>query len=427
MATVRLDQQEPHAREFTATVIAHAAYAARPAVVLDRSAFYPEAGGQQSDRGALTVDAVAHPVADVQIDDAGVVHHLIDGALPPVGAVVAGAIDRARRRVHMALHTGQHLLSRALIEAAGAPTVSARLGERDCTIDVTRDAVPERELAAAEALANAVIDDDVAIRAWWPTPDELAALPLRREPKVEREVRVIAIGDFDVSPCGGTHCTRSAQIGSMRILGSERYKGMTRVYFTAGARARGLLGEHSATLTAVARDFTCGAADVPAQIDKLRRALTDARGELTAMRERLAVAMAATLAPTPGPGEVITTVDDAALLRPLAAALNAAGKDALLAAPRRRRRAGPAGPRRRLGARLRRAAQAPGHRRRRPRRRQAHPRRGPAAGRHRLARRDRRRPRVATRWPWPSACRRRRTARAPSGCRPSSRRSAAGR
>ena len=368
MATVRLDQQEPHAREFTATVIAHAAYAARPAVVLDRSAFYPEAGGQQSDRGALssrglvaeppsipakpgsslpprretgrepndtpvlTVDAVVHPVVDVQIDDAGVVHHLIDGALPPVGAVVAGAIDRARRRVHMALHTGQHLLSRALIEAAGAPTVSARLGERDCTIDVTRDAVPERELAAAEALANAVIDDDVAIRAWWPTPDELAALPLRREPKVEREVRVIAIGDFDVSPCGGTHCTRSAQIGSMRILGSERYKGMTRIYFAAGARARGLLAEHSATLTTVARDFSCGAADVPAQIDKLRRALGDARGELTAMRERLAVAMAGALAPTPGPGEVIATVDDAALLRPLAAALNAAGKDALLAA-----------------------------------------------------------------------------------------------
>ena len=332
MATARLYQHDSFARTFTATVIGHGVHGDRPSLVLDRTGFYPEAGGQMADRGELTTAAGALAVLDVQADDDGVIHHVVDGVAPPVGAAIDGAIAWPRRRVHMALHTGQHLLSRALIEAASAPTVSARLGERDCTIDVTRDAIPERELAAAEDLANAVIDDDVVVRAWWPDPGELAALPLRREPKVTAEVRVVAIGDFDVSPCGGTHVTRAAQIGGIRIVGVERYKGMTRVYFAAGARARTLLGAHSDAVTQVARALSCGATDVPAAIDKLQRALVEARGDATAVRERLAAALAVTLAPVVGPGEVVTTVDDAALLRPLAAALSARGHDAVLAA-----------------------------------------------------------------------------------------------
>jgi len=143
---------------------------------------------------------------------------------------------------------------------------------------------------------------------------------------------VVAIGDFDVSPCGGTHVTRAAQIGGIRIVGVERYKGMTRVYFAAGARARTLLGAHSDVVTQLARGLSCGATDVPAAIDKLQRALVEARGDATAVRERLAAALAVTLAPVVGPGEVVTTVDDAALLRPLAAALSARGHDAVLAA-----------------------------------------------------------------------------------------------
>ncbi len=331
--TVRLYHRDSFARTFSATVVAHGRLGERPTMVLDRTGFYPEAGGQMADRGVVHAGGEARAVVDVQVDDGDLVHHVVDGELPSVGADVDGTIDWPRRRVHMALHTGQHLLSRALIEAAAAPTVSARLGERGCTIDVTRDAIPERELAAAEALANAVIDDDVVVRAWFPEPGELATLPLRRDPKVTDSVRVVAIGDFDVSPCGGTHCARSAQIGSIRVLGVERYKGMTRVTFAAGGRARALLADHNEAITRLARQLTCAPADVPGAVDKLRRALTDARAETAATRDRLAAALAAALATADGPGAVVTTVEDAALLRPLAAALHARGKDALLAAP----------------------------------------------------------------------------------------------
>lgn len=330
--TVRLYQRDAFARRFDATVLGHGRLGERPTLLLDQTAFYPEAGGQMADRGTVHAGDLALPLLDVQVGDDDQIHHVVDGALPPVGAAIHGELDWARRRVHMALHTGQHLLSRALIEAAGAPTVSARLGESACTIDVTRDPVPERELAAAEALANQLIDDDLPVRAWFPTAEELATLPLRREPKVSREVRVVAIGDFDVSPCGGTHCARSAQIGSLRVLGSERYKGMTRITFAAGGRARALLAGHSEALTRLARDLTCAPAEVPDAVDKLRRALTDARAETGATRDKLATALAAALAPEASAGEVVTVLDDATLLRPLAAALNARGRDALLAA-----------------------------------------------------------------------------------------------
>jgi alanyl-tRNA synthetase len=326
--TARLYHADSFLRSFRGRVAAHGTHGGKPSVILDATAFYPEAGGQMADRG--TLGGVA--VVDVQADDAGAIHHILDGALPAIGDEIDGAIDWTRRRVHMALHTGQHLLSRALIEAAAAETVSARLGETGCTIDVTRDPIPERELAAAEALANSVIDDDLPVRAWFPEPGELANIPLRREPKVASEVRVVAIGDFDYSPCGGTHCARSAQIGSIRILGAERYKGMTRVHFASGARARGLLGEHSELLSRLARELTCSAGEVPAAVEKLRRSLVDTRAEVTAAREQLAVALAERLAATTAAAEVIAAVPDAALLRPLASRLNAAGKDALLAA-----------------------------------------------------------------------------------------------
>ena len=78
---------------------------------------------------------------------------------------------------------------------------------------------------------------------------------------------MLQIGDFDVSPCGGTHCTRSAQVGLVRVLGVERYKGKGRVLFSAGRRARAGLWEEAGALRALGRDFSCGPLDVTASVD----------------------------------------------------------------------------------------------------------------------------------------------------------------
>ena len=325
--TRRLYHDDVMLRRFDANVLAHTTYKDKPGIVLDATAFYPEAGGQLGDRGVLG----GAQVLDTQELDDGTIVHVIEGSLPEVGARVTGELDWARRRQHMAQHTAQHLLSGALLDRAQAPTASARLGESALTIDVTRDRIPDGELAAAEDLANDVIDDDLAIRAWFPTPDELAQLKLRRDPKVTADIRVVAIGDFDYSPCGGTHATRTSQLGSLRITNAERYKGMTRVTFTAGRRARAELFTRDQALRQLATRFSCAPADVPAAIDKLARDADATTAEVTALRGRLAGMIAASF---PGDGPVIAALPgDADLLRSVAAKLTASGRDALLAAP----------------------------------------------------------------------------------------------
>ena len=282
MTTELLYHHDSLLLDFRAAVVGHATWNGSPSVVLDRTAFYPEAGGQMADRGVLA----GAPVRDVQIDDAGTVHHLVDGPLPEVGAEVAGVIDRDRRRAHMALHTGQHMLSRALVDVMKGDTISSRLGESSCTIDIDLAKIDEAELARAEELVNAVIDDDAPIRAYFPEPDELRSLPLRRPPKVTDHIRVVAIGDFDVSPCGGTHCLRTAQVGLLKVTGIERYKGKMRVTFVSGRRARAELGAHDQALRGLGRDMTCGPELVPGAIAKLRRELQDAREALGQARAR---------------------------------------------------------------------------------------------------------------------------------------------
>jgi len=284
LSTERLYYGDPLLVEFRARVKAHAELEGKASLLLDRTAFYPESGGQMADRGTLG----RVEVSDVQVGPDGALHHVVGGELPAVGVEVIGRVDPQRRRVHMALHTGQHMLSRALLDIAEAETVSARLGETACTIDVDKAELAERDVARAEDLANAVIDDDVVIRSFFPDPDELARLPLRREPKVSDHVRVVQIGDFDFTPCGGTHCLRSAQVGLIHIAGVERYKGGTRVTFGAGRRAREQLVVESVLLRTLGQELSAGPRDVPAAVEKLRRELSAARQALGQARAKLA-------------------------------------------------------------------------------------------------------------------------------------------
>jgi len=294
---------------FEARVVEHAMLGDKPTIILDRTAFYPESGGQMADRGKLGTATVL----DVVLDDAGRIHHVLDGALPSLDEVVVGEIDKVRRRIHMAQHTGQHMLSRALVDVAHAETVSSRLGESACTIDLDVQVLDERAAARAEDLVNSLIDDDVSVRAFYPSPEELRELPLRRQPKVTDNIRVVAIGDFDVSPCGGTHCTHAAQVGFVRIESIERYKGQARVTFSAGPRARRNVAREAAITRALAKDFTCGTDDVPAGLDKLRRELSEARETLGRVRIRVASALADDFVRAADNQAVVGVVDDASL------------------------------------------------------------------------------------------------------------------
>lgn len=322
MATLRLEHEDPLLFELESEVVAHGRVGEAASIVLDRSVFYPESGGQMADRGTLA----GAPVRDVQLDEQGRVHHVLEGALPAVGARVRGVIDADRRRVHMALHSAQHLLSRALVELAGAETVSSRLGESVCTIDVSRDGIADARIAEAEAMIHAIVDEDRAVRAWFPEPEELASLPLRRAPKAEHErVRVVDVGGFDVSPCGGTHVLRTAQIGVVRVIGSERYKGGTRVSFSAGARARRELLAEAGVVRELGRTLQTPPDGVIAALARLRESLEGARGELGRARSALARSIAALA--TSEAGVTRAWIDDGGieLIRQVAAELTREG------------------------------------------------------------------------------------------------------
>jgi alanyl-tRNA synthetase len=328
MATEKLYWSDPFATTFEAVATA-GVLAGKASVVLDRTLFYPESGGQLADVGTIGLGDSTLRVEDVQMDDEGVIHHLVahPPATLPSSAPVRGTIDAARRRDHMAQHTGQHALSRALLDVARAETVSSRLGATLCTIDV-EGALAERDAARAEDLVNSVVTSDVAVRSLMPTPDELAGMKLRRPPKVDRGVRIIEIEGFDLSPCGGTHCTRSGQVGPVRIVGLEKYKGGWRVSFHAGRRALDDVRRKETVLNDLARELTCGVLDVGGAVAKLRvevkarmDALSVTRGELVELlAERI---LAAHLPASSGttPVVVLREHDDLGMLRTLAGRL----------------------------------------------------------------------------------------------------------
>jgi alanyl-tRNA synthetase len=286
--TARLHHADSWLTSFDATVVAHSTVGKQASVVLDQTAFFAEGGGQLFDLGTLGGQCITN----VQVDDAGVVHHVVEGVLPAVGSAVHGEIDRVRRRLHMAQHTAQHMLSRALLDVVQAETVSARLGAGGCTIDLGVEKLAPEAWRDALDRVNAAVDEDRPIRAFFPSESELKALPLRRSPKVEENIRVVQVEGFDVSPCGGTHCTSTSQVGLVRGLGMERTKGMIRVFFEAGKRARDTLEAEAAVLRGMATTFTCGPLEVGTVVEKLQRELQAARETLGLVRARVAQAQA---------------------------------------------------------------------------------------------------------------------------------------
>ena len=262
--TQRLFDDDPFLREFDATVLSLREEDGTPWVRLDRTAFYPGGGGQPADRGALG-EARVEDVAERD----GELWHRLDRPLA-AGAGVRGGIDWPRRFDHMQQHTGQHILSQAFIEVAGAETVSFHLGEALVTIDVAHPGPDPDLLARVEDRANEVVWEDRAVTTHRVTRADLARFPLRKPPVVEGPIRIVEVGGFDWSACGGTHVGRSGQVGMISLTGAERYKGGTRIEFLCGGRALRRHRERSRLLKSLSLSFTAGEADLPAAIERLK-------------------------------------------------------------------------------------------------------------------------------------------------------------
>lgn len=237
--TDRLYYDDAYLWTFEATVTA-VRNDGRIRVALDRSAFYPTSGGQPHDTGILYFGDRQARVADVEADREGVVWHSVDAEIPS-GSTVRGVIDGERRTDHMEQHGGEHMLAGAVWEKLGGTTIGLHLGPEDSSIDVSmpdgRTHLTEQETEMLEETVNERIRLDVPIRCWFPAEEELKSLPLRKAPTVSEHVRVVAIGDFEMVACGGTHPSSTGRIGQLKILSALPSRGKIRITFICGRRA----------------------------------------------------------------------------------------------------------------------------------------------------------------------------------------------
>lgn len=260
MATERLYYSDSHLIEFEARVVDLTdRVSGWTAVVLDRTAFYPTGGGQPSDTGTLNGLRVVECIDD---GDKGVLH-VVQGTAPKRDAVVRGRVNWSRRLDHMQQHTGQHILSQSFINLFNAPTRSFRVLDSSCEIDVDLSNPTTETIERAVELANNVVWEDRAITIRSVTSDEAAALPLRKEPAREGDLRLIEIEGFDLTPCGGTHAYRTGEVGMIAVRSWERAKGLTRIEFVAGTRALADYRHANKSAREVAALFSTGRDDVP--------------------------------------------------------------------------------------------------------------------------------------------------------------------
>jgi alanyl-tRNA synthetase len=282
MLSDRLYYSDAYLRTFDARVLERVDLEGRPAVVLDRTAFYPEGGGQPSDRG--TLDG-ARVIDVIEREHDGAVLHVLSE--PLASDRVSGALDGPRRFDLMQQHTGQHILSAAFIQTANALTVSFHLNpdpdEGALTIDLNTPTLTPGQIDRAEDVANQIVWENRPVIARFVTNAELATLPLRKLPQVETAIRVVEVEGFDWSACGGTHVARTGEVGSIKIVKVERRGRESRVEFRCGGRA---LLDYRRKHTQISR----AAAELSVGFGEIDQAIGRLQAEAKALRKQLAEA-----------------------------------------------------------------------------------------------------------------------------------------
>ncbi len=232
--TERLYYRDSYTFSFKARIIEARNFNHKNALVLDKTYFYPTSGGQEHDTGYIN----GVKVVDVIEDENGEILHIIDGDIEIGEGEVECNIDWDRRFSNMQQHTGQHILSKVFEVLLDCETVSSRLGDDIGTIDLDIEGLSYEKVHEVEMLANKIVWENRDVLVHFVNDSEISKFPLRKSPKVTGTVRIIEVKDFDFSPCGGTHVSKSGEISLIKVRRWERVKGgLTRVEFVCGIRA----------------------------------------------------------------------------------------------------------------------------------------------------------------------------------------------
>jgi len=259
--TERLYLLDSYQKTFHAQVIQQRTFAQGPAVVLDKTCFYPTSGGQMHDRGFLNGIAVQ----EVQMLENEIWHFL---AAPLAAEEVFGEIDWDRRFDFMQQHTAFHILAGCFAKQLQEETLASHLGEEESTIEVAIKAITQEEIDEVEAAANRVVWQNRSVTITFVTAAEAKTQPLRKASDLAGPIRLVDIHDLDLDPCGGTHVSSTGQVGLIKIVHRERIRGHWRFAFVAGRRALREMRKQQAVLSQINERFAIGADQIIEQLDK---------------------------------------------------------------------------------------------------------------------------------------------------------------
>lgn len=276
--------RNPYQRDLTTTIRAIEKYAQRTAVVLGATICYPEGGGQPGDRGTLNGITIVDTIKD---DDDRILHILSESPNLSVGDTVHVELDWKHRYDYMQQHTAQHLLSGTFHRLFDIGTVSVHLGHEDMSIELDTRDISDETIDALEEEVNRIIRLAVPVTARTVTQRESQDIPLRRSVKVDGDVRLVTIGQFDTIACGGVHVADTAELASVQYLRKETIRGNTKTFWLAGDRALRAIRRNRKVVDAAGTLLSMPPEGIPEGIEALQQQVSDTRHQAHAYRSQV--------------------------------------------------------------------------------------------------------------------------------------------
>ncbi|MHC1684196.1 MAG: DHHA1 domain-containing protein [Clostridiaceae bacterium] len=278
----KLYYEDQYKKEFTAEIIEVIEKGNEFHIVLDKTYFYPEGGGQPSDTGFIE----NLPITMVY-EKEGTVYHVSEKKPMKIHKVKC-SIDFEKRFDNMQQHLGQHILSSTFSSLFNGNTVGFHLGKEHCTIDVAKILTSE-QIEEAEKLSNEIIFDNMVVEALYPTKSELKKLPIKKSlPKTNEQIRLIKIGDVDLNPCCGTHPKSTLEVQLIKVRKFEKYKNATRIEFLCGKRAVSYCFSREKFASKVCSTLRCSEDEVLVKIENLTQDLNKLNAENRQLKSEIA-------------------------------------------------------------------------------------------------------------------------------------------
>ncbi len=295
--TIKLYDQDSHLTVFSAALLSCVPTEdGRYHILLDRTAFFPEGGGQPADRGTLTDGETVVQVLDTQETSQGILH-LTDGPLPT--GQVTGEIDWPLRFVRMQCHSGEHIVSGLAHSMFGCTNVGFHMGEDAVILDFDKELTGE-QIQTLEDEVNRVIWTNRPVTAEYPDPAILAGLDYRSKLDLTDNVRIVTIEGVDQCACCAPHVCFTGEIGLVKLLTFMRHRGGVRIWMVAGSQAlRDYQSKHN-SVTAISAALSVKQPEVAQGVERLKQTLADTEFSLTGAKRALATEKIKALPQTEG-------------------------------------------------------------------------------------------------------------------------------